>query len=187
MDDENAFGLLVAWVDIEQQEYSLEAEEFARLWREFRGAWREALGIFALGQDVRALDLGHALYLEVADGDHSEDPIAWLKLVRARLLEKGFSTVGALTYGGRWIDDEVGSELPELNGVFVAVASCPSEPLRRALWAATAAHYDEADSPEGWGAGLYADTDALEALGRKFKNEPTALTAAGGTFFRIGA
>ena len=187
MEDENAFGLLLSWVDLEQAEYTLEAAEFAQRWREFREAWREALAIFALGTDVRALELGHALYLEVAEGDHTEDPIAWLKLVRARLLEKGFATVGVLTYGGRWLDDQVGSELPEMNGVFVAVASCPSEPLRRALWAATAAHHDDADAPEGWGAGLYVDTDAIDALGRKFKNAPTPLAAAGATYFRVGA
>lgn len=187
MNDENAFGLLVSWVDLEQEEYALEPAEFALRWRAFRDAWREALGIFTLGQDVRALDLGHALYLEVADGDQTEDPIAWLKMVRARLAEKDFATVGVLSYGGRWLDDEVGSELPEMNGVFVAVASCPSEPLRRALYADTAAHRDEADAPDGWGAGLYVDTEAIEALGRKFKNAPTPLAVAGATFFRVGA
>jgi len=187
MHDENAFGLLLTWVDLEQQEYALEPAEFAQRFREFRDAWREALGIFALGQDVRALDLGHALYLEVGDGDQTEDPIAWLKLVRARLGERGFPTVGVLTYGGRWLDDDGLSELPEMNGVFVAVASCPSEPLRRALWAATAAHHDQADAPGGWGAGLYVDTEAVEALGKKFKNEPTPLTSAGATFYRLGA
>lgn len=187
MNDENAFGLLLSWADIEQEEYGLEPAEFARRWREFRDAWREALGIFALGQDVRALDLGHALYLELGDGDQSEDPITWLKLVRSRLSEKGFSTVGVVSYGGRWLDDEVGSELPEMNGVYVAVASCPSEPLRRALYADTAAHRDEADAPEGWGVGLYVDTEAVEALGRKFKNEPTPLVSAGATFYRVGA
>ncbi len=111
---------------------------------------------------------------------------AWLKLVRARLAEQGFATVGVLSYGGRWLDDEVGSELPEMNGVDVAVASCPSEPLRRALYADTAAHHDPADAPEGWGSGLYVDTEAVDALGRKFKNEPTPLVSAGATFFRFG-
>lgn len=186
MDDENAFGLLLAWADIEQEEYSQEPADFARRWRAFRDAWRDALGIFALGKDVRALDLGHALYLELADGDQTEDPIAWLKLVRARLSEQGFATVGVLSYGGRWLADDAGSELPEMNGVFVAVASAPSEPLRRALWAETAAHHDQADAPDGWGAGLYVDTEAIEALGRKFKNEPTPLVSAGATFYRLG-
>lgn len=186
MEDENAFGLLLSWVDLEQEEYRLEPAAFAERFQGFRAAWREALGIFALGDDVRGLDLGHALYLEVGDGDQSEDPIAWLKLVRARVTEKGFSTVGVVTFGGRWLEDAAGSELPELNGVHVAVAAGPSEPLRRALWADTAAHHDPADAPEGWGAGLYVDGDALEALGKKLKNEPTPLVSAGATYFRIG-
>jgi hypothetical protein len=187
MIDENAFGLLISWVDLEQEEYAREAEAFAALWQQFRDAWREAVGISALGTDVRALDLGHAVYFEVADGDQSEDPIAWLKLVRARLLEKGFATAGVLSYGGRWLDEAVGTELPEANGVSIAVAACPSEPLRRALWADAAAHQDAADVPDGWGAGLYVDAEAIEAMGRKLKNEPTALVASGATFFRLGS
>ncbi|MBK7580001.1 MAG: hypothetical protein IPI67_07310 [Myxococcales bacterium] len=187
MDDENAFGLLISWVDLETEEYALERAEFVERWQKFRATWREALGIFALGSDVRALDLGHALYLEVAEGDQTEDPIAWIKLVRARLTEQGFATVGVVTHGGRWLSDEAGTELPEQNGVFVAVASCPSEPLRRALYADTAAHRDEADAPDGWGAGLYVDTEAIEALGRSLKNAPTPLAVAGATYFRVGA
>ncbi len=96
-------------------------------------------------------------------------------------------TLGIVSNPRRVFTDEAGSELPEMNGVFVAVASAPSEPLRRALWADTAAHHDQADAPDGWGAGLYVDTEAVEALGRKFKNEPTPLVSAGATFYRLGA
>ena len=185
MFDENAFGVLVSYYDIENDEYGLEPDAFAERWQEFRAAWRECLGIWQLGQGARALDLGHALYLEVVEGDQSEDPIVWLKMVRARIEEKGFTSVGVVTYGGRWQEEEAAAADAEVGGVRVRTASMPSEPLRRALAADAASRYDEEDAPEGWGVGLYADTDAIEALGKKFKNAPTPLSIAGATFYRV--
>ncbi len=183
MNDENAFGVLLSWADVEQEEYTLEPDEFAARIVEFRAAWREALGIFALGDGVTLLELGHAVYLELADGDQKEDPIVWLKLVRARILERGFETAGVVSFGGRWVDESVVPPLPE--GITLTASRAPSEPLRRALYADTAAHYDEADAPQGWGVGLYVDTDAIEALGRSLKNAPTPLEIAGATFYRV--
>lgn len=182
MIEENAFGILVSWYDIEDAEYGMEPEEFAERWNEFASAWQEALGVFALGEGAEALDLGHALYVEIADGDQSEDPIVWLKMVRARIAEKGFTTVGVVSHGGRF------RELPRPNGecpVPIRVVSPPSEALRRALFAETACHEDEELSPEGWGPGIYVDSEVIEALGRQLKNAPTPLASAGATFFRI--
>lgn len=102
MIDENTFGVLVSWYDIEDAEYGMEPEEFAERWREFGSAWRDALTVFQLGEGAHALDLGHAVYIEIADGDQTEDPIVWLKMVRARIAEKGFTTVGVVSHGGRF-------------------------------------------------------------------------------------
>jgi hypothetical protein len=44
---------------------------------------------------------------------------------------------------------------------------------------------DEGDE-RGWGPGLYVDLEAIEALGRSFKNAPTALEIGGATFYRVG-
>lgn len=185
MIDENAFGVLLSYYDVENEEYALEPPEFEARWQAFRAAWRECLEIFQLGDAVRALDLGHALYLEVAEGEQREDPIVWLKMTRARIAEKGFVTFGVVTHGGRW-SDEGGATVETLaQGVQLVSASRPSEPLRRALYADTASRFDEADAPGGWGPGLFVDTEALEALSRSPKNAPTPLAIAGATFYRV--
>jgi hypothetical protein len=57
--------------------------------------------------------------------------------------------------------------------------------LRYALLAEAAAQPGDEPDLEGWGPGLYAASDALEALGKKFKNAPTALVAGVTTFYRI--
>lgn len=182
MIEENAFGVLVSWYDIEESEYGMEPEEFAGRWCEFANAWQEALTVFQLGTGAEALDLGHALYVEIGDGDQNEDPIVWLKMVRARIAEKGFTTVGVVSHGGRF------RELPRPDGdcpVPIRVASPPSEALRRALFAETACHEDEELAPDGWGPGIYVDSEAIEALGRQLKNAPTPLASGGATFFRV--
>jgi hypothetical protein len=186
MIDENAYGALISYHDVEEDEYALGAGAFVARFHEFRAAWRECLRMFQLGEPVRAVDFGHALYLEVGDGDQSEDPIVWLKLARARIAERDFSTVGVVSYGGRWLDETAASmPIEQLGTVALVSASLPSEPLRRALWAESAARHEADDAPDGWGPGLYVDADALEALGRKLKNAPTPLSASGATFYRV--
>jgi len=64
-------------------------------------------------------------------------------------------------------------------------ASGPSEPLRRALCADAASRGDQ--DAAGWGPGLYLDVDAVEALGRKPKNQPTILRSGGAEYFRAGS
>jgi hypothetical protein len=134
------------------------------------------------------LDLGHALYIELAEGDESESPIAWLKQARARLLEEGFATVGALCHGSRWVDEAEGAPMStEWAGERAVLTwSAPSEPLRRALYVDAATRPDDEDDTIGWGPGLYLDTEAVEALGKKPKNEPTLLRASGAAFYRAG-
>ena len=184
--DENAFGVLFAFHDIEDVEYTLEPEEFVARFSEFRSALLGAAADTPLGAGTKVLDLGHALYFEIGDGDQAREPIGWLKAVREALTARGFATSAVLTHGGRWVTTEV-TELPAAEalteGYVVLSASRPSEPLRRALYAEAASH--GADGESGWGSGVYVDAEAIEALGKSLKNAPTTLSAAGATFYRI--
>lgn len=188
MIDENAFGLLIAYLNIEDDEYAGERDDFVQRYADFRRRFCERLTTEPLGTPARALELGHAFYVEVLDGEHERDPIAWLKTTRAALAEPGFRTAGILSYGGSWRDDaESFPSVSELGGATLVRASGPSEPLRRALVAETAARGDEDAETPGWGPGLYLDVEAVEALGRKPKNQPTVLRSGGAEFFRAGS
>jgi len=146
-------------------------------------AVRACVEAFPLAESVLVRELGHAVYLEFADGDQKEDPIAWIKLVRARLNALELTSVGVLSHGGRWLTEEPEAP-PIVSGVEWLSVSLPSEPLRRALYAETAAHPAHDGDEAGWGPGIYVDTEAVEALGRALKNAPTPLAVAGATFFR---
>ena len=187
MHDENAFGLLFAFYDLEDAEYGLEPEEFVERFTEFRSTVLSSAAEQVLGQAVRVIDLGHALYFEVGDGDQSADPIGWLRRMREALVAREFAVSAVLSHGGRWLadDEPAWPECDTLEGGYRLVhLSRPSEPLRRALAAETATH--GTDGTDGWGAGTYVDTEAVEALGKSLKNAPTPLAAAGATFYRIG-
>ncbi len=186
MIDENAFGLLISWFDAEDAEYALEREAFVKRFLEFREVGRECLG-FPLGSGLRVLELGHALYVELSEGDENEDPIVWLKMTRARLSERDFVTAGVLSHGSRWVGEETLPAVEWRGEIALASCSLPSEPLRRALYADTLTRPDEDVDDPGWGPGLYVDTEAVEALGRKLKNAPTPLRAGGATYYRVGA
>jgi hypothetical protein len=188
MIDENAYGIGIGYYTLEDDEYGLEPTEFMARYLDFRHALRECLDELVLGTGVRALDLGHLVYAELADGDQTTDPLDWLKAVRARLLTRGFDTLGVVTFGGRWLPEADEAPLPELiqtGNVELCSVAHPSEPLRRALYADAAARQDE-DCPDGWGPGLYVDAEALEPLGRKLKNAPTPLYSGGATYYRFG-
>jgi hypothetical protein len=188
MNDENAFGLLISYFSVEDDEYGLERDEFVRRVREFRELVLGAIRERAPGRDVRALDLGHAIYLELADGDQTGDLLDWLRALYARLDDCEFETACVLAHGGRWIaDEEPESPLERIGAdVTMLTASLPSEPLRRALYADAASRIDEDNPVEGWGPGLYIDSEAVEALGRSLKNAPTPLAAGGALFYRAG-
>lgn len=191
--DENAFGFLLSYFEVEDDEYSLEHEEFVDRFSGFRRAVLNHLGTNPPGNGAWALDLGHAVYIEIGEGEETEDPFRWIKNARAVLQEAEFVTAAALTHGSRWVDDETpGFDEPTVvfsGSVPVVQVSLPSEPLRRALYAdaATRSDEDEATGMElGWGPGLYIDTEAIEAMGKKLKNEPTKLMSGGAGFFRFG-
>jgi len=191
--DENAYGLLIAWFDLEDVEYSLEREQFVERYSELAAAFTGCLDALPLGSGVSVLDLGHAFYVEVADGDEITDPMRWLREVRTQLTDAGFATVGVICHGGRWIDDAPAADassdqlaqcVERVGDVRVVRASRPSEPLRKALAAEAAAHASADDAP-GWGPGLYVEAEVIEALGRKLKNVPTPLLAADSEFYRV--
>jgi len=188
MIDENAFGILVSYFTVEDDEYGLEREQFVARLRGFREALRECARDLPLGRGVRGLDFGHAQYFEVGAGEQVESPLGWARKVRARLAERGFETVVAVTHGSRWVDEEAESfaSTEYIADVSFITLSNPSEPLRRAWYADTAARKEDEEDDDGWGPGLYLDTEAAEALGMMPKNLPTVLTVAGAGFYRAG-
>lgn len=185
--DENAFGLLISYFHVEDEEYALERVAFTERFETFRRGVYDFVALNAIGERVKALDLGHAVYLEIAAGDESVDLLGWMRDLRARLKDGDFVTAGVITHGGRWVEEEgpSGAHIQAVGTTEVTVWSRPSEPLRRALCAEAATRPD-ADGEGGWGAGLYFDVEAVEALGRTPKNAPTALEVAGAAFYRVG-
>jgi hypothetical protein len=188
MIDENTYGIGIGYYALEDDEYALERPAFLARLGEFRVTVLECLETLPLGGGVRAFDLGHLVHVEVADGEQTADPVAWLRTVRDRLSALGIETLGVISYGGSWVAEADEAPRPELTScgpVALCSLSYPSEPLRRVLYADTAARRDE-DHPDGWGPGLYVDTEAIEPLGRKLKNAPTPLRAGGATYYRFG-
>ncbi len=185
LSDENAFGVLIGYFAIEHDEYALEPAQFAARFSEFRSALRACVEAFPLAQSGVAREFGHALYIEFSDGEQLEDPIAWIKLARARLNALDLASVGVLSHGGRWQAEPVEAAPPSAGGLEWCPVSLPSEPLRRALYAETASHGIDEDDEQAWGPGIYVDTEAVEALGRTLKNAPTPLAIAGATFYRV--
>jgi len=185
LSDENAFGVLIGYHAIEDDEYTLEPAQFAARFQDFRAAVRACVAAFPLASAGLAREFGHAVYIEFSDGDQLEDPIAWIKIVRARLSAMELASVGVLSHGGRWLAEPAEPVPPSASGVDWLPVSLPSEPLRRALYAETATHGADEQDESAWGPGIYVDTEAVEALGRTLKNAPTPLAVAGATFYRV--
>ena len=185
MIDENAFGLLISYFTIESEEYLLEPPEFVERYLAFRNTLLECVAAVPLGPGTRGVDLGHAVYLEIGEGDEVDDPLRWLRGVREQLDQHGFATVGVMTYGGRWVDEARAALVETAADVPIQRASLPSEPFRRALDADGAARASDHEPAASWGPGLYVDVDAIEALDKKLKNAPTPLHAGGALFYRV--
>lgn len=188
MIDENAFGLLLSYYAIEEDEYSGEREEFVQRYATFAALVRERLTDKPPAAQVSAIDFGYAVYAELLDGSQELDLIGWLRELRATLSEHGYETAGMLTHGSCWVDEtDPRPDIVDCGSVKLFRASRPSEPLRRALLAEAATHGDEVSGHEGWGPGLYLDLEAVESLGRRPKNTPTILRSGGAEFFRAGS
>lgn len=187
MIDEDAFGVLFSYYEVEDDEYG--SDDRADFVQRFEAFERAALGIvhsLELPGDPHIVCLGHALYVEFRDDPPAHDLLRALRQASSRLAAAGFVNATVLTYGARWVLPDA---LPELSlsetAPRVARISRPSEPLRRALDVDTFTRRDE--HVNGWGPGVYVDTEALEALGKTPKNAPTVLHTAGAQFFRIPA
>lgn len=187
MIDEDAFGILLAYYEIEEDEYgSDDRSEFVRRFEAFERAGLSAIESLELPPDHHVLCLGHAVYAELRDREDTPQLFARFRAAAARLTSEGFLNVAVLTHGSRWVEEERAPELSvSAEPPRVARLSRPSEPLRRALYVGAVAQAD--DEVAGWGPGAYADTDALEALGKTPKNAPTALLCPGARFYRIPA
>lgn len=187
MIDEDAFGILFSYYDVEEDEYgSDDRDEFVRRFETFERLGLDAVRSLELPAEHHVVCLGHAVYAEVRDGEDTPQLFARFRAAAAQLTGQGFVSVAVLTHGSRWVPDGLGVTLDvEGESPRVARISRPSEPLRKALFVAALAQGD--DEVEGWGPGVYADTEALEALGKTPKNAPTVLRAPGASFFRVPA
>jgi hypothetical protein len=187
MIDEDAFGILFSYCDVEEDEYgSDDRAEFIDRFENFERQVLAMVGDLARPLDHHIVCLGHAVYAELRDDGETPDLLGRLRAASARLLREGFENVAILTHGSRWVLEGVGVALEVVeHPPRVVRVSRPSEPLRRALEADAFARHDEAG--EGWGPGVYVDTEALEALGKRPKNAPTVLRARGGEFYRVPA
>jgi hypothetical protein len=185
MIDEDAFGILFSYFDVEDDEYgSDERAEFVERFEAFERTVLDLVARMELGVGHHILCLGHAIYVEVADGEHGPDLLSRVRRSSALLTRADFVNVTVLSHGGRWVTPGQPPALSITEGPpRIAHVSRPSEPLRRALDADTMARPD--DEIDGWGPGLYADTEALAALGKAPKNAPTVLRARGAQFYRI--
>ncbi len=188
MHDENAFGLLISYLNLEDDELAGERDDFVERYRQFERLVRDRLTSAAPGSSGRALELGHAVYIELVEDERQVDLILWLRETRAALAEHGYQTAAMLTFAGTWLaEDDPGPVVTRVGNLDLVQASLPSEPLRRALLADAAARSDQGEGSGGWGPGLYLDVEAVEALGRKPKNAPSVLACGDAKFYRAGA
>lgn len=187
MIDEDAFGVLFSYYELEDDEYG--TDDRGEFVERFEGFERIVLGLLSelgLPGEPHVVCLGHAVYAEFRDEGPAGDLLRALRQASTRLMEAGYDNATVLTHGGRWIQPERAPELSvSAEAPRIARVSRPSEPLRRALEVDALSRCSEAF--EGWGPGVYVDTDALEALGKTPKNAPTVLHTAGAQFFRIPA
>lgn len=187
MIDEDAFGILFSYHDVEDDEYGAdEREQFVARFEAFERLALLGIQSLELPPDYHVVCMGHAVYAEFRDREDTPQLFARFRAAAARLSDDGFVNVAVLSHGSRWVEDGQGALL-SLAGDAPRVAriSRPSEPLRRALFVSVLAQGD--DQVDGWGPGVYADTEALEALGKSPKNAPTVLRAPGAEFFRVPA
>ena len=197
--DENAFGLLISYLDIEDDEYSDEAcategscsfvqrfETFCETLNHFVEEKVAELPGLEETEKLNILELGHNIYLEGSEELWGKKAFAWLKAIKLLLSEQGYSVAVHLSYGGRWLNEAEPQKRSSLSPYLRRwMVSLPSEPLRKCLLADSASRGDE--ERDGWGSGCFADVEAMEALGLTPKNQPTELKLPGAIFWRVGS
>lgn len=187
MIDENAFGTLISYVGIEDDEYEHDdTAAFAERITRLREVCTRVLASTPPAANTHAVFWGHALYVEFPQADDKPALLPFIRTLRDELREHGIETAGIVTFGGRWVEqeDRVDLAVNEHKDVRIASVSLPSEPLRKALHAETACQ--GFDGLDGWGTGLFFDAEALSPLGLNLKNQPTPLFVADATFVRVG-
>lgn len=187
MIDEDAIGILFSYYEVEDDEYGTdERQQFVERFEAFERLALLAVQGLELPRDHHVVCLGHAVYAEFRDREDTPQLFARFRAAAARLSSDGFVNVAVLSHGSRWVEEGQGQPLSFTGDApRVVRLSRPSEPLRRALFASALAQGD--DEVAGWGPGIYADTEALDALGKAPKNAPTVLRAPGAEFFRVPA
>src|SRR4051812_32889020 len=134
MIDENAFGLLISYFGIEDDEYEGEREAFVDRYATFTALIRDRLSEKPPAASARAVDLGYAFYVELPDGEQQGDLIAWLREMRAPLAEHESPTAAMLTHGSSWVSEQdPRPDFVDCGTLKLFRASLPSEPLRRSL------------------------------------------------------
>lgn len=188
MIDENAFGILISYFGIEDEEYADDdVSRFVERWREFTDTVTAFFVQLERPVGCKLVQLGHALYFEFPEPAEPLPVLSWVRDLRARLAERDYASVVVLAFGGRWVPHEDAAQFDwsQDGGLPQVVVSLPSEPLRRVLQAEAAAHAGMGPE-QRWGPGFYADAEAIEALGLKPKNAPTLLHIGDAAFVRIG-
>jgi hypothetical protein len=128
--DENTFGLLISYHSLEEDEYAGERADFIERYSAFASLLRARLTDQPPGAPARAVDLGHALYVELLDDAEHGDLIAWLRGVRTALGEHGYRTAAILSFGAAWIDEaEPRPDSVDCGALKLTRVSLPSEPL----------------------------------------------------------
>ncbi len=187
MEDENAFGILIVFHTIEDEEYaSDELDSFVDRYLLFQRLVLQYVEEHPPGSGCRGIEFGHSVYIELAEEETAPGLLKWVKALRAQLTENDFENAVVVTHGGRWLPAEGPAEIQQTRAGDVPFATLggPSEPLRRAMYAETASQGCPSEE-SAWGAGFYLDSEAMEALGIRPKNEPTLLEVAGASFVRV--
>jgi hypothetical protein len=83
MIDENAFGILIGYFSIEDDEYGLERRQFVEAFGRFRSTIYDYVVEALPASEARALDLGLAVFFEFAVGEQLTDTIGWARALRA--------------------------------------------------------------------------------------------------------
>ena len=185
--EESAFGIWVSWFDAEDAELSQSSNKFPSRITVFRSAVADYLERESLGSGVRAVDFGTSVYIEIGVGDQTSDLLGWVRGLRGYLLDGDWSTFAVIAYGGCWLAARGVAWSDRVGSVSVLGSMGPSEPFRKVMAADVLSHDDDESGRVGWGAGLFVDVEAMDALGRKLRNAPTPLYARDACFFRLSA
>lgn len=146
MIDENAFGILLAHYDLESLEYSLGEDAFLEHLGRFNNLVDTKLAATPLASSMRRVDMGHAVYLEFADGEQETDPLAWIRAMRLLLVEADIPNVCVLAAGGRWVEASE-EECPSDSDVSLPSVESMPQARESGAWRVSTAKEPDASNP----------------------------------------